>query len=183
MCASQRGTGGQYALGGSNPATVEAIPDPPACCHRFPFLRRARIKLRHYQPRVRLFPRSGSGSRRVDARFLMMRTRFARSFGAVVMLALVPVPALAAGAPVSGSRGQGDRDRCVCLCVPARADGAFAAGHDQCGDRWARQSGGAPMNQFAHLRAFPDATFTDVAKPNAARSTLRSGSMSRASGP
>ena len=25
----------------------------------------------------------------------------------------------------------------------------------------------APMNQFAHMRAFPDATFTDVVRPNA----------------
>src|SRR6185295_10846145 len=26
---------------------------------------------------------------------------------------------------------------------------------------------GAPMNQFSHMRAYPDATFTDVVRPNA----------------
>ena len=30
-----------------------------------------------------------------------------------------------------------------------------------------RQFGKAPMNQFANLPAFPDATYTDIARPNA----------------
>ena len=35
--------------GRRNPATVEAVPDPPACCHHFRLLCRAGIKLmRHY---------------------------------------------------------------------------------------------------------------------------------------
>ena len=29
-----------------------------------------------------------------------------------------------------------------------------------------RQFGRAPMNQFAHIPAFPDATYSDVVRPN-----------------
>ncbi len=47
-CASQSGCAGLYALGGSDPATVEAVADPPACCHHFGSRRRTRIKVRHY---------------------------------------------------------------------------------------------------------------------------------------
>ena len=39
-CAGQRGCGGPYALGGSDPATVGVIADPPACGHRLRLLLR-----------------------------------------------------------------------------------------------------------------------------------------------
>jgi hypothetical protein len=99
-------------------------------------------------------------------RALMMRTRFARSFGAVVMLALVPVPALAAGAPVSGSEAKAIATDAYAYAYPLvlmELSRRVMTNAGTGGPAKAR----APMNQFAHLRAFPDATFTDVVKPNA----------------
>src|SRR6185436_20004635 len=55
-CARQRGCGGLYARGVADSATVEAIPDPPPCCHRFPLLPRARINVRHYQDSAHAAP-------------------------------------------------------------------------------------------------------------------------------
>ncbi len=89
MCASQRGTGGQYALGGTNPATVEAITDPPACCHRFRLLRRARIEPRHDRPAGSVPSKLGHYRHRDDT-----PSHPGRGIVAPVRFDLVAVPAL-----------------------------------------------------------------------------------------